>query len=397
MRVITNMTDSPDSGQLASVRELGPTIAAAADEIERIRDIPDALFDRLIERDLFRLLVPRAYGGAELDPPRYVRILEEVAKSDASVAWCLGQNNVCAMVAAYLEPAAAREIFDSPRAILAWGPGPGEARVTDSGYLLSGRFDFASGSRHATWLGAHVPVIEADGTRRVGADGTAKLHTMLFPRAEAQIHDTWRVLGLRGTGSDSYSVAGVQIPEARTLVRDSSASLRQQGALYVFAQSHLYASGFAAVALGIGHACLDAFVSTLRDTVPRGASRPRGANNVVQSEVARAEARLRSSRMFLFGSLEEIWSGVQHSGALTDEQRLTIRLASTWAIQQAREAVTAVYLAAGALAIFESQPFERRLRDIHALSQQMQGHAAHFETVGQIRMGMAPERPLFTF
>src|SRR3989337_906381 len=121
---MTHADDSPDAGHLESVRELGPAIAAASDEIERSRDIPDALFDRLIERDLFRLLLPRAYGGAEIDPLRYVHILEEVAKVDASTAWCLGQNNVCAMVAAYLEPPAAMEIFDSPRAILAWGPGP---------------------------------------------------------------------------------------------------------------------------------------------------------------------------------------------------------------------------------------------------------------------------------
>lgn len=394
---MTNVEDPLGAGQLESVRELGPAIAAAADEIERLRDIPDALFERLIERDLFRLLLPREYGGAEIDPPRYLRILEEVAKSDASTAWCLGQNNVCSMVAAYLAPAAAMEIFDSPRAILAWGPGPGEARVTPGGYLLTGNFDFASGSRHATWLGAHVPVVEADGSRRTAADGSTKLHTLLFPRSEAQVRDNWRVLGLRGTGSDSYSVAGVRVAESRTLVRDNSAKLRQKGPLYVFAQSHLYASGFAAVALGIGQACLDAFVGTMRDTVPRGASRSRGANNVVQSEVAQSEARLRSSRMFLFGSLEEIWSGVVRSGALTDEQRLTIRLASTWAIQQAREAVTVLYMAAGALAIFESQPFERRFRDIHALTQQMQGHAAHFETVGQIRMGIKPERSMFTF
>lgn len=394
---MTNVKDLADGGHLQSVRELGPAIAAAADEIERIRDIPDALFDRLIERDLFRLLLPREYGGAEIDPPRYVRILEEVAKSDASTAWCLGQNNVCSMVAAYLEPAAAKDIFDSPRAILAWGPGPGEARVTEGGYLLSGNFDFASGSRHATWLGAHVPVIEADGSRRTAADGTTRLHTLLFPRAAAQVRDNWRVLGLRGTGSDSYSVAGLQVPESRSLVRDASAMRRQKGPLYAFTQSHLYASGFASVALGIGQACFDAFVGTLRDTVPRGASRSRGANNVVQSEVAQSEARLRSARMFLRGSLEEIWSSVVRSGALTDEQQLTIRLASTWAIQQAREAVTALYMAAGALAIFESQPFERRFRDIHTLSQQMQGHAAHFETVGQMRMGMKLERSLFTF
>lgn len=394
---MTTVDDAHDAGLLQSVGKLGPAIAAAADEIERLRDIPDALFDRLIEHDLFRLLLPRAYGGAEIDPLLYVRMLEEVAKSDASTAWCLGQNNVCAMVAAYLEPAAAREIFDSPRAILAWGPGPGEARVTDGGYLLSGKFDFASGSRHATWLGAHVPVIEPDGSRRTATDGSARLHTLLFPRSQAQVHDNWRVLGLRGTGSDSYSVTGVRVPESRTLVRDNAAALRQKGPLYVFTQSHLYASGFASIALGIGQACFDAFVGGIRDTVPRGASRSRGANNVVQSEVAQAEARLRSSRMFLRGSLQEIWAGVVRSGAMTDEQRLTIRLASTWAIQQSREAVTALYLAAGALAIFESQPFERRLRDIHTLCQQMQGHAAHFETVGQMRMGMKLERPLFTF
>lgn len=394
---MTKAGDPHDNGLLQSVRELAPAIAAAADEIERLRDIPQALFDRLIERDLFRLLLPREYGGAEIDPLRYMSILEEVAKSDASTAWCLGQNNVCAMVAAYLEPAVAMEIFDSPRAILAWGPGPGEARVTPGGYLLSGNFDFASGSRHATWLGAHVPVIEADGSRRTAADGTAKLHTLLFPRSEAQVRDNWRVLGLRGTGSDSYGVAGVRVPESRTLVRDNSARRRHKGPLYVFAQSHLYASGFASVALGIGQACFDAFVSTMRDTVPRGASRSRGANNVVQSDVAQAEARLRSSRMFLRGSLEEIWASVTRSGAISDEQGLTIRLASTWAIQQAREAVTALYMAAGALAIFESQPFERRFRDIHALAQQMQGHAAHFETVGQMRMGMKLERPMFTF
>jgi alkylation response protein AidB-like acyl-CoA dehydrogenase len=394
---VTKANDPHDDAQLQSARELAPAIAAAADEIERLRDIPDALFERLIERDLFRLLLPREYGGAELDPLRYVSILEEVAKSDASTAWCLGQNNVCSMVAAYLEPAAAMEIFDSPRAVLAWGPGPGEARVTTGGYLLSGSFDFASGSRHATWLGAHVPVIEADGSRRTAADGSAKLHTLLFPRAAAQVRDNWRVLGLRGTGSDSYSVAGVRVPESRAVVRDGSVKLRQRGPLYAFTQSQLYASGFASVALGIGQACFDAFVSTMRDTVPRGASRSRGANNVVQSEVAQAEARLRSSRMFLRGSLAEIWAGVTRSGAITDEQSLTIRLASTWAIQQAREAVTALYMAAGALAIFESQPFERRFRDIHALTQQMQGHAAHFETVGQMRMGMKLERPLFTF
>lgn len=388
--------DSSDA-ILRSVRELGPAIASRSDETERTRDIPDDLFDELIARDLFRLLLPRDYGGAETSPPDLVRILEEVARHDASIAWCLGQNNVCATVAAHLEPDSAREIFASPRDVLAWGPGPGEARVVPGGYSLSGRFDFASGIRHATWLGAHVPVIEPDGSRRTAADGSPTVFTMLFPRSQVRVRDTWQVIGLRGTGSDSYDVEDLFIPEAMSVMRHDSVKPRLPNALYAFSASNLYASGFAGVALGIARATFDAFVSEIRDTVPRGAGRSRGANNVVQSHVGQSEAKLRSSRMFLLGSLEEIWTNAKAAGALDDDQRLTIRLASTWASQQSREVVSTLYLAAGALAIFASRPFERRFRDIHTLSQQIQAHAAHFETVGQILMGLEPERSMFTF
>lgn len=389
--------DARGEALLDAVRSLGPAIASAADAIERARDIPDALFQRLVELDLFRLLLPTDFGGAEIAPPALVRLLEEVAKHDASTAWCLGQNNVCATVAAYLEPASARKIFDSSRAVLAWGPGPGEAHVVPGGYSLSGRFDFASGSRHATWLGAHVPVVETDGQKRVDGNGLPVIHTLLFPCVSAEIRDSWHVLGLRGTGSDSYSVSNLFVPEAMSVARDGVAKPRQRGPLYTFTASTLYSSSFAAIALGIARATFDAFVEGVRDTVPRGASRSRGANNVVQSQVGQSEARLRSARMFLFGSLDEIWTDVTASGSMTDEQRLSIRLATTWAIQQSREVVSALYLAAGALAIFQSQPFERRFRDIHTLCQQIQGHSAHFETVGQVLMGLEPDRPMFTF
>ena len=382
---------------LQVVRELGPTIARSANDIERMRDIPDALFDELVEHDLFRLLLPAEYGGMETPPPQLVRVLEEVARHDASTAWCLGQNNVCSTVAAYLQPDAVAEIFDSPRAIVAWGPGPGEARVESSGYRLNGRFDFASGSRHATWLGAHVAIHERDGTKRLAPNGSPTLQTLLFPRHQAQVEDTWHVLGLRGTGSDSYEVRDIFVPHSRTVSRNPMSLPRQHGPAYVFTSSTLYASSFAGIALGIAQATFDAFVAGVRDTVPRGASRSRGANNVVQSQLGQSAARIRSARMYLLHSLDEIWDAVCRSGEMTHDQRLTIRLASTWAIQQSREVVSSLYLAAGAMAIFESRPFERRFRDIHTLCQQIQGHAAHFETVGQVLMGMEPDRPLFTF
>jgi alkylation response protein AidB-like acyl-CoA dehydrogenase len=382
---------------LLRVRDLAPMIDAAADAIDENRDLPPDLFAALRARGMFRLVQPVEYGGAELDAPSLVQVIEAVARHDASTAWCLGQTNICAMTAAFLDPSVARDIFGPETGILAWGPGPGEARVVSGGFRVGGKFDFASGSRLATWLGAHVPVIEPDGSRRLGANGKPVTYTMFFPKGSAEVRDTWQVMGLRGTGSDSYTLTDLFVPEAYSLIRYVDRPPRVAGKLYVFTPSTLYASSFAGIALGIARAVIDAFIRDVRDTTPRGASRTRGENNVIQSQVAQNEARLRSARMFLLGSVSEIWEEAQQTGALTEDQLVTIRMASTWAIQSAREVVAQLYGAAGALAIFNSRPFERRFRDIHTVAQQIQGHPAHFETVGQILLGRVPDRPMFTF
>lgn len=385
------------SDYIQRIRDLGPMIDADADTIEATGDLPSPLFAALRARGLFRLVQPTEYGGAELDPPSLVQVIEAVAQHDASTAWCIGQTNICAMTAAYLEPAVVHDIFGPDTGILAWGPGPGEARVVAGGFEVSGNFDFASGSRLASFLGAHVPVIEPDGTRRLGANGKPMTYTMLFPKHAALVRDTWQVMGLRGTGSDSYTLANLFVPESYSLPRYTARQPLVSGKLYVFTPSTLYASSFAGIALGIARAVMDAFVKDVKDTTPRGASRTRGENHVIQSQVAQNEARLRSARMFLLGSVSDIWEEAQNTGELTQDQLVTIRMASTWAIQSAREVVAQLYGAAGALAIFNSRPFERRFRDIHTVTQQIQGHPAHFETVGQILLGREPDRPMFTF
>ena len=390
--------EAPESHYLQHARDLGPELAAAAEEIERRRELPEAIVDALIERGLFRLLLPRALGGAQLSPARYVEVIEEVAKHDASTAWCLGQACGCTMTSAYLDPEVAQEIFGGERGIVAWGPpGPAEARAAPGGYRLTGTWSFASGSHHATWLGAHVPILAADGTPQLRPDGGPVVRTLLFPKASAKFADIWHVIGLRGTGSDSYTVTDLFVPEEYTVLRETAAKPRQPSRLYAFSSSNIYASGFAGVALGIARSALDAFVELARDKIPRGARRTLRDNNVVQAQVAQSEARLRGARAFLLGSLDQIWHDVAKSGRLTIEHNTTIRLASTWAIHQARDVVDTAYHAAGATAIFESNPFERRFRDIHTVVQQYQGRLAHFETVGQVLLGLEPEGAMFTF
>ena len=379
-------------------RQLGPMIEAAADEIERRRDLPEPIVAALAERGLFRLLLPRSLGGAELPPAAYVPVVEEVAKHDASVAWCLGQACGCTMTAAYLAPEVAREIFGGERGIVAWGPpGPAEARMAPGGYRLTGTWSFASGSHHATWLGAHVAVFAEDGAPRLRPDGSPVFRTLLFPKPQAAMTDIWRVIGLRGTGSDSYTVTGLFVPEDHAVERSADAKPRETGLLYAFSSSNVYSAGFAGVALGIARAVLDAFVELARDKIPRGAKRTLRDNNVIQAQVAQSEARISAARAFLFGALEDIWREAGRTGRLSLDHNATIRLASTWAIHQAREAVDTLYHAAGATAIFEENPFERRFRDIHTVVQQYQGRQAHFETVGQVLLGLGPESTMFTF
>ncbi len=130
---------------------------------------------------------------------------------------------------------------------------------------------------------------------------------MFFPKSSVEVRDTWQVMGLRGTGSDSYTLNDLFVPEAYSMPRYVAMPPRVAGKLYVFTPSTLYTSSFAGIALGIARSVMEAFVSDVKDTKPRGASRTRGRSHVIQSQVAQNEARLRSARMFLLGSVSEIW------------------------------------------------------------------------------------------
>jgi alkylation response protein AidB-like acyl-CoA dehydrogenase len=358
---------------LERVRALAPQIEACADQIERERRLPSALLTALIDAGLFRLLLPRSLHGAEVDPVTFVQVIEAVSKVDASTA--------------------SSEIFGSdPRAILAWGP-PSEARAVavEGGYRVTGTWNFASGGRHATWLGGYCPIGAPDGTLRKADDGTPVGRTMLFPATSATMIDVWHVIGLRGTGSDSFSVSDLFVPEEHSVARDDPSERRHSAPLYCFTIGSLFAAGFAGVALGIARSTLDAFVDLATSKTPRGFKRPLRDNAVVQSQVAQAEAQLSSARLFLLASLEEIWRKVGRLGSLTLDHRVRIRLTATYAIHQAKEVVETAYHAAGATAIFASGAFERRFRDMHAVTQQLQGRQAHFETVGQFLLGLEPD------
>ena len=377
-------------GILDRVRALLPEIAAYADETERERRIAAPLVAAMLEAGLFRMLLPRPFNGFETDPLTFITAIEEIAKADASTAWSLCQTAVCAMAAAYLPAETAMEIFaHDPKAVLAWGPGPtGRGVAAPGGYRVSGNFAFASGGRHATWLGAHVPIYEPDGSPRRTPAGAQVVRTVLFPASAAPMSDIWHVLGLRGTGSDAYAVSDLFVPESHAFGRDDPADRRYPGPLYALPTTSLYACGFASLALGLARALLDAFVALALEKTPRGYKHALRDSAVTQTEIAEAEAKLRAARFYLRGTLGDVWSSVERMNAPSIDQRMAMRLAASQTLKEAIGVGNFAYHAAGATAIFESHPFERRFRDLHTVAQQVQARRSHFETVGKYLLGV---------
>jgi indole-3-acetate monooxygenase len=384
-----NVQTRPDP--VARARELGDAIAAATGEIERTRRIPEPLLGRLHASRLFRMLLPRSAGGDEAEPAVYVAAIEELGRHDASIAWNVFVANSSALIAPFLEPAANRAIFADPRAIVSWGPpNASRARAVDGGYRVTGQWDFSSGCRQASWMGVHCNVLEADGSLRLNRFGRPTIRTLLFPASEATLLDTWNTIGLRGTASDSYRVDDVFVSEAFSSTREDPTLRRENGPLYAFTMQGLYAAGVAGVALGIARAMLSEFTALASRKVPRGL--PRLADSaLVQADVARAEARLGSARAYLMETLSTIYARADDIAPIDVPDRARVRLACTNAIHGAAEVVDFAYKAAGVDAIFPGSPFERRFRDMHTLSQQIQARSAHFEQVGQVLLGVPPE------
>ena len=373
-------------------RQVAPALAANATRIEADRALTPDVLDALHAERLFRCLLPRRFDGEEVRPADYVHMMIEIAREDASTAWCIGQGSGCSMAAAYLKPEIADEIWGrDPRAVLAWGMGPGSiAKVVDGGYRVTGRWQFASGNKHATWMGGHCRVEERDGSLRLGPDGGKLERSMLFPRTAATFTDAWQVLGLRGTGSDTYEVTDLFVADDYSVCRDIDAERHETGTLYQFTTTHLYASAFASVGLGIARGMLDAFVGLARAKTPTATSRALRDSPTVQRDVALAEGKWRAARAGLLTCLTETWDRVAATGRMTLDQKIDIRLATTFAIHQAKEVVDVCWREAGATAIFNTNPFERRFRDMHAVTQQVQGRMTHLEAVGLHLLGGTP-------
>lgn len=363
LRTAEEFTADPDRAReatLEAVAALAPAITARSEEIERGRRVPPDLVDALITAGCFRMLVPRSHGGTELDLPAQMRVIEELARADASVGWTVMIGCDAPVVLGLLPRATFDAVYAAgPDVILAGTFNPtGVATPTDGGFRVNGRWSFASGCQHCHWFIAHCVVDDG---------ATPSVRMMVLAPGDVEIVDTWSVSGLRGTGSHDFVVDDVFVPAERTFALDGAPCL--DGPLHRIPELSLSTLNFASVAVGIARGALEGILALARNKVPAFGATTLAANPLFQHQLGEADARLRGARALLDADAGAAWATAVDGAPFTPEHRARIRGTATWATWTAAAVVDMAYTAGGMTSNDAASPLQRRLRDIRALTQ----------------------------
>lgn len=373
----------------SAAQDLAPVIESCRDEMDTARQLPARLVDAMRAAGVFRLFVPARFGGDEVDPITFIKVIEQIAALDGSAGWVASVCSVGGLLAGYLPPEAAGLIYaESPDMIVAGGINPtGKALVEDGGYRVSGRWAFVSGIRHADWVFGNC-VVHDGGQPRLNSAGSPESRLMLFPIADCRIHDTWHTGGLRGTGSHDFSLRDLFVPRERSLTAFAGEA-QQPGILYKYPFS-LFAAILAAVPLGIAKGAIAAFVELARAKKSVGSAIVLGEKPSAHTAVARAEALYRSGRALVFEALNEMGGEIAGRGEASMKSRAMLRLATTQAAQSSAQAVDLMFEAGGGGAVYTSSPLERPFRDVHAAVQHVALSSVYFELAGRVLFGLDP-------
>lgn len=377
------MTTHPQHPTLDAARALQPELFDRAAEMEEVRRLPADLARKLAEGGLFRMVTPSVYGGLECSPRQIVDAVEAVSEANASAGWCVMIGATTAMNAAYMDPEMAREIYSDPLTITGGVFAPmGKAVADGDDFIVSGRWQWGSGSANCTWL-CGGSMIYDDGELRKLPSGRPDARMMVFPAEQAELIDTWHVMGLKGTGSGDIAVENVRVPKGRSvsLVSDQP---RIDGALFKFPAFGLLSLGVAATAMGNAKGALTAFAKLAGAKKNQGSAKTLSERATIQSEMARLTAAFRAARAYLHDEIEQTWDIAQNSDAIPVERRAALRMACTHMVRTSADICRSCYDLGGGAALFEASDLQRRFRDAHAMTQHIVTAPATWELTGRL-------------
>ncbi len=377
----------PSLDLIAAARALVPELAVRAAEMEEARRLPADVARKMAESGLFRMITPRRFGGLELSPREIVETIEILSAPNASAGWCAMIAGTTALNAAYMAPAYAAEIYADPMAVTGGVFAPmGKATVEGDHYRVSGRWQWGSGSINCTWLCGGSTIWENGEMLRLPS-GAPDTRMMVFPASDAVLHDTWHVMGLKGTGSGDIEVKDLLVPKGRSVSLVSDAPL-ETGPLFKFPAFGLLALGVCAVALGNGRGALDAFASLATSKKSQGSAKTLAERQTVQAEFARCEAAWRAARAYLFAEIDRVWAIAQGEGGIPMEARADLRLACTHMTRTGADICRTLYDLGGGATLFETSPLQRHFRDAHAITQHIVTAPSTLELTGRILFGL---------
>ena len=376
----------PEPAIVAAAMRLAPLVRAARADAEQMRQTPPGLAAEMTKAGIYQMYLPASAGGPETPPLVAFRVVEELSRIDGSVGWCAMIATALSLNVGRLPTDVALELAGTPADYRGAGsarPG-GKAWPVEGGYRVKGRWNFASGIQNANWL--YATCVMADtGEKPV-------LRAVWVPRSDVTIVDTWQTMGMRGTGSQDFTIDDVFVPERRSRLSDAppveTGPLFNPRAWYVT----LWTPS-AANALGIARGAIDSLTeiaateaSTMSTNLLR--DRPR-----VQERLAEAEAIVNAARAYVFDAVGRLWGTLSAGQEPTDQQIAQGRLSLVHAMHESVRAVDKVFHAAGTNAIYNRLPLERAFRDAHVAVQHASALPGYFESAGKVLLGLTPTDP----
>ena len=390
-----------DSPVLRAAIGLAEQIRAASAEIERGRRLPAGIAAAMKDAGVFGMVMPRAWGGLEVDPLTQFRVIEALAMADGSVGWCAMIGCDGGYMTAFLDQDVGRAMYpDLLMATAAAATTTGQAVRVPGGYRVSGRFPFVSGCNHCEWLWLGC-VVHENGVARVDGNGVPETRQCFVRLSECDILDTWHTTGLRGTGSNDVFIRDMFVEEARTFSFQDPTLIKRPGPLYAF--PFLFIAKGAAPALGVARHAIDAVIESAATKPARRytvgerieAAKVLRDDVYVQDAVGRAETHLAATRAYYFDVMGDLWVTLLAGRQPSERQVALFTAAYAHVVGVCVDVVQLVYKAAGGTAVYQKGPLDRCLRDVLTMNQHVIGTSRTYEMAGRLLLGLEPLRWLF--
>ena len=383
----TSNVQSPDEATLDQVllriAALAPMVARLAPDIEQGRRLPAELVSALKSARIYGMLVPRRYGGLELDAPSSFRAVAALARLDGSVGWNAMIGHIGSLMPFLASPTLCGEIFrDGKDHIIAGSALPvGTAERVPGGWRVTGYWPFASGCQNAEWI-AGTCVMMQGGSPIDSSDGPGPMiRTFFMPAKYWEIRDTWHAFGLKGTGSHHVALTDVLVPDENFFEFPFGASFAPDPIFGKFPEVVVLSHG--AVAVGIAEGA----IRDLVELAGAGVKQMFMTTPLVETErfkegLARLDADLMAARALLEAQITRVWQNPERPTG-KDLTRVAEQLqAAIWITAACVRVAEGCFELPGSRAVYESSSLQRRVRDLCVAAQHVAVHPRHYVMAG---------------